>query len=282
MATFRTTYLLLILLFLSAVAASAQGILFSEKRVILNDRNIYTLQVCNPTETVRSFQLSLVDKTVDIHHKLIDIPDSVTFPNSLKMMVRIFPKRISLLPGECQEVQLQLRNAGTLADGEYRSYLHFLPLMTQAETTPTPEEVQRALNATAPSFDIIIRVGAAIPLFYRKNTTVESLSIDSVQLVRNEKKEPSSLALYIHRKGSQSVYGSLNVYTPINGKDSLVVSYPPSAIYTEVAGRTILIPIAAKTLPTDASGRCPLKIVFTDGENRLRKDPLCEWTGEVN
>lgn len=282
MATFRTTYLLLISLLLSAVAASAQGILFSEKRVILNDRNIYTLQVCNPTETVRSFQLSLVDKTVDIHHKLIDIPDSIAFPSSLKMMVRIFPKRISLLPGECQEVQLQLRNAGTLADGEYRSYLHFLPLMTQVETTPTAEEAQRALNATAPSFDIIIRVGAAIPVFYRKKTTVESLSIDSVRLVRNEKKEPSSLALYIHRKGSQSVYGSLNVYAPINSKDSLVVSYPPSAIYPEVAGRTILIPIGEKTLPMDASGKCPLKIVFTDGEDRLRKDPLCEWTGEVN
>lgn len=282
MATFRTTYLLLISFMFSAMAASAQGILFSEKRIILNDRSIYTLQVCNPTETVRSFQLSLVDKTVDIHHKLIDIPDSVAFASSLKMMVRIFPKRISLLPGECQEVQLQIRNAGTLADGEYRSYLHFLPLMTQAETAPTAEEAQRAQNATAPSFDIIIRIGAAIPVFYRKHSAVESLSIDSVRLVRNEKKEPSSLSFYIHRQGSQSVYGGLNVYTPVNGKDSLVVSYPPIAIYPEVAGRTILIPMDEKALSMDASGKCPLKIVFTDGESRLRKDPLCEWTGEVN
>lgn len=278
MATSNIKYLLVVFLLLTIVTANAQGILFSEKRVILNNHNIYTLQVCNPTEVVRNFQLSLVDKTVDVNHKLVDIPDSVTFPNSLKTMVRIFPKRISLSPGECQEVQLQIRNTATLADGEYRSYLHFLPLLTQAETTPNAEETQKA---TAPSFDIIIRIGAAIPIFYRKNATIDTVSIDSVLLVRNEKKEPSMLSFYIHRKGNKSVYGSLTVFSQINGKDTLAASFPPNAIYPEARGKRINMPINKDNLQLNPSGKCQLKIVFTDAENNQRKDTLCEWIGEV-
>ncbi|MDD3037383.1 hypothetical protein [Bacteroides sp.] len=267
---------LVAMLLIVSFSTFAQGILFSEKRIILKNQGIYTLQVCNPTEEARTFQLSIIDKTVDVHHKLVDIPDSVTFANSLKNEVRIFPKRITLPPGECQEVQLQLRGAGILTDGEYRSYLHFLPLLTQAEITP---DSLKAKKNDAPSFDIIIRIGAAIPLIYRKNAALENVAIDSVSLVRNDKQEPTAISLYIHRKGNRSTYGSIAVFS--GEKNELVTTYPPIAIYPEVVGRRVNIPIAKEKLVASPNGQYMFKIVYINEEDKQREDVLCEWTGEV-
>lgn len=276
MTTFNFRLSLAVVLLILSFSTNAQGILFSEKRIILKGQNIYTLQVCNPTEEVRTFQLSIIDKTVDVHHKLVDIPDSVTFANSLKNLVRVFPKRIMLPPGECQEVQLQLRGSNTLTDGEYRSYLHFLPLLTRAETTPDSMKTQKA---DAPSFDIIIRIGAAIPLIYRKNAKLEKLSIDSVSLVRNDRQEPTAVSFYIHRNGNQSTYGSLAVFSGEKGE--LVATYPPVAIYAEAPGRRIDIPVTKDKLSLDDTGKYQLKIVYTNEENKQHEDVLCEWVGEV-
>lgn len=276
MTTFPFRILFAVILLTLSFSAFAQGILFSEKRIILTGQDIYTLQVCNPTEEIRTFQLSAIDKTVDAHHKLIDIPDSTAFEKSLKSMIRIFPKRITLSPGECQEVQLQLRSLGALTDGEYRSYLHFLPLLTRAETTP---DSLKSLKTNTPSFDIIIRIGAAIPLIYRKNATLEKLTIDSVNLVRNDKQEPTALSFYIHRSGSQSTYGSLAVFSGEKGE--LVATYPPVAIYAEASGRRVDIPIIKDKLPVTPTGKCQLKIVYTNEENKQRGEVLCEWMGEV-
>lgn len=276
MTTFKFRLSLVAVLLIISFSTYAQGILFSEKRIILKNQDIYTLQVCNPTEEVRTFQLSIIDKTVDAHHKLVDIPDSVTFANSLKSLVRVFPKRIMLPPGECQEVQLQLRGANALTDGEYRSYLHFLPLLTRAETTPDSMNTKKA---DVPSFDIIIRIGAAIPLIYRKNTKLEKLSIDSVSLVCNDRHEPTAISFYIHRNGNKSTYGSIAVFS--GEKEEPVAVYPSIAIYTEVPGRRIDIPVTKDKLSLTATGKYQLKIVYTNEENKQHEDVLCEWMGEV-
>lgn len=276
MTTFEFRLSLVVALLILSFSAYAQGILFSEKRIIFNGQDIYTLQVCNPTEEVRTFQLSIIDKTVDVHHKLVDIPDSVTLANSLKGSVRVFPKRVMLPPGECQEVQLQVRGTHALADGEYRSYLHFLPLLRRAETTPDSVKAQKA---DVPSFDIIIRIGAAIPLIYRKNATLEKLAIDSVSLLRNDKQEPIAISFYIHRNGNQSTYGSIAVFS--GEKKELVAAYPPVAIYAEAPGRWIDIPVAKDKLSLASTGEYQLKIVYTNEENKQHEDILCEWMGEV-
>lgn len=278
MTTFPIRISFVVALLIASFSTYAQGILFSEKRIILKSQDIYTLQVCNPTEEIRTFQLSAIDKTVDINHQLVDIPDSVTFEKSLKSMIRIFPKRITLPPGECQEVQLQLRGTSALTDGEYRSYLHFLPLLTQAETTPDSVKTQKA---NVPSFDIIIRIGAAIPIIYRKNAKLEKLSIDSVSLVRNDKQEPASVSFYIHRNGDKSTYGSISVFSGEKEKEELVAVFPPVAIYAEALGRRVNIPVNKDKLALASTGKYHLKIVYTNEEDKQHEDVLCEWTGDI-
>lgn len=278
MTTFHLKTLLFFCLLTGYITANAQGILFSEHRLILKDRAVQTLQVCNPTEEIRNFQLSIIDKTVDASHKLVDIPDSVTFASSLKSMVRVFPKRITLAPGECQEVQLQLRSTNELPDGEYRSYLHFLPLLTRAETTPDSTVAQKA---DAPSFDIIVRIGAAIPLIYRKNAVLEKLSIDSVSLARDESGKPSLLSFYIHRAGSKSVYGNISVFCDSKDPENPAAISRGNAIYAEAPGRQIEIPITEEKLQADSAGKYSLRIVYENNESGQRKETLCEWTGEV-
>lgn len=250
----------------------SQGILFSEYRLYLEPKRVYTLQVCNPTDIERNFQLSVVDKTVDSLHQLVDIPDSVGFERSIKEYIRIFPKRISLPPGECQEVQIQLRSTASLADGEYRSYLHFMPLLSKKEMTA--EERQQQANST--SFDIIMRIGAAIPLFTRKNTQKPTASIDSVKILRDDPLYKSAVALFVHRQGDESIYGDVTIWSGVANPIESFGLARGNAIYTESKGKRIIVPlsVAADSIPAG-----PVKITFTNSEDKSKPQVICEWEG---
>lgn len=277
MKTYHFRTLLAFTLLLFPLLVCSQGILFSEHRLLLEKNKMHTLQVCNPTKEVRTFQLSVIDKTVDDNHRIVDLPDSTKFDYSIKSQVRVFPRRITLAPSDCQEIQIQLRDMASMPEGEYRSYLHFLPLLNPIEEKP--DTTQRKSNA--PSFDIIIRIGAAIPLIYRKHTQPSKLLIDSVALAHSDDTKPSSLSFYIHREGNQSVFGDFHIYDIQGDEKKDAGTALGNAIYAEAPGRRISIPIAQDSLRVTPSGSYKLKIVYTDSENQDRKDILCEWMGEL-
>lgn len=268
----KTFFFPLLLSFISVANTFSQGILFSEYRLYLDSRQVYTLQVCNPTDVERNFQLSIVDKTVDSMHQLVDIPDSVAFEHSIKEYVRVFPKRISLAPGDCQEIQIQLRSTAPLADGEYRSYLHFMPLLSKKEVTPE----ERQLESNSTSFDIIMRIGAAIPLFARKNTQKPTASIDSVRILRNDPLYKNAVSLFVHRQGDESVYGDVAIWGNGTEQTESVGLARGNAIYTESNGKRIIVPLAvsADSIPTG-----PVKITFTNNEDKSNPEVICEWEG---
>lgn len=262
------------LLFLSCYA-KGQGILFSQYRMILNAGEIRSLQVCNPTDVVRTYQLSFIDKTMENGGKVVDIPDSVVFPNSLKGQLRVFPKRITLDPGECQEVQIQLKNTASLSDGEYRSFLYFLPLVNSELVAVDTSKI-----ATAPIPAIILRVGAAIPMFFRKNTELRSVAIDSVHLVKG-KDGKSLLSMNINRSGTRSTYGGIIVMGVSEGKPVTLSHVPGVALYAETAGKKIVVPLAVDSLDYDAAGKTSITISYINEEEGVPQEPLCEWKGTL-
>ena len=101
------------LFFLVLLCASAtlkgQGILFSEYRMIIDTKQVYTLQVCNPTQIVRAYKIQLEDKQMNMHGNIESLTDTLPFAQSLKRQIRVYPKRITLDPGECQTIQIQLK-----------------------------------------------------------------------------------------------------------------------------------------------------------------------------
>lgn len=58
--------------------------------MILTEKKISTLQVCNPTDVTRTYLLSAVNKTMDQVGRMIDIPDTTLFTNSLNTGVHAY------------------------------------------------------------------------------------------------------------------------------------------------------------------------------------------------
>lgn len=265
------TTVLLLLFFCNP--AKGQGILFSQYRMILNAGEMRSLQVCNPTDVVRTYQLSFVDKKMENGGKVVDIPDSVTLPFSLKAQLRVFPKRITLNPGECQEVQIQLKNTSSLQDGEYRSFLNFLPLVSSEVVSVDTSNI-----AKAPIPAIILRVGAAIPLFFRKNTELQSVTIDSVQFTKS-KDGRTLLSLNLNRTGTRSTYGGLIIMGVSEGNPVTLSNIPGNALYAETSWKKISIPLAIDALDYNSAGKTPITITYINEEEGVPQEPLCEWKG---
>ncbi|MGL5785470.1 MAG: hypothetical protein ACRCX4_01420 [Bacteroidales bacterium] len=277
-SSLKDTIILVILLATSYATANAQGILFSEYRMLLSPKQVHTLQVCNPTEVTRSFQLSLVDKTFDKDYKLIDITEPAQYPYSLKNNIRIFPRRLTLEPGGCQEVQIQLAAKDGFSDGEYRSYLHFLPLeATEIKNNTTPENEEKGTR-----FDIVVRLGAAIPLIYRSNSTLEKVAIDSVQFIRKQAESiPSDISFYVSRTGTQSIFGNLEVFLVGNNEEIKIGESNGNAIYREVTGRKFILPVIADKLTNNTNQPYKIKITYKNGESAGKSENLCEWAGTL-
>lgn len=251
---------------------NAQGVLFSEYRLILANQSIVALQVCNPTEETLRFKLSYVNKYMDENGAMHEVADTLSPEFSLKPYLRIYPRNITLDPGKCQEVQIQLKAPASLRDGEYRSYLHFLPLRG---------EQQDSVNSNSGvKLAIVFRVGTAIPIIYRKNTSVEEVSIDSVAL-KPRNGGGSDLEFIVKRKGTQSTYGRFLVEGTSEGAPVVVMDAPGSSVFTEIDFKRVSLPISTEKLDCDSQGRIKLKISYIDAENKTAKTPVVLASKEV-
>lgn len=239
--------------------AQLQGVLFSEYRMILDNNNIASLQLNNPTTKTRTYSLSFIDKRIDQNGKIVNIPDSVKTTYSLKPYLRVFPRVITLNPGESQEVQIQLKVPASAPDGEYRSYLHFLPRET-SETIDTTKIAGIQL-------DIKFRIGAALPLFYRKNTVLNGVNINNVTLTKRDK--TTMLNFDISRDGTRSTYGYIVVSALSQGKPFIVTEVPGNALYTEQNSLKVEFPISTQKIDKTPDGKINLTITYYNSEDKI-------------
>lgn len=251
---------------LAACSATGQGILFSEYRVIVQGSHISTLQVCNPTQETRTYQLSVINKRMDEDGTMHDLADSVDIPWTLRPWLRIFPRRVTLEPGGCQEVQLQVKMPESASAGEYRTYLHFLPLLKPSQAQAAQQE------QTGMQMDIVFRVGSAIPVIYRRNALRPEISIDSVRLV-DQADGVHLLEFRLNRKGNQSAFGKILVEGQVKGKPYTLVSQPGRALYSEVAGRKFVFPVKLENIDTEPDGRIKISVSYINGESQGTKTP---------
>lgn len=260
-------YLLLSIGLLSlffAPDANAQGILLSEYRMILNNSATRTLQVCNTSEDNRTFELSFVNKKMTEDGRILDIPDSIIPPFSIRKILKVFPKVVTLAPEECQEVQIQLKNDQSLPDGEYRSYLQVFPRSEKPvnDTTLVEEGFKSG---------IIVRVGVAIPIIYRKNCAPGAVDISMIQ--SDTLKKESILRFEMDRSGCGSVFGDIEVSSTTQGNPVILASLPGNAVYAEVGKRIFVVNLPQVELDKNENGECAVTITFKNKED-LKKKPI--------
>lgn len=254
--------------FICSVAVHAQGILFSEYRMFLEPNRIRSLQLSNPTDQVRTYDISVINKRMLEGGVVEDIPDTVLPPFSIKQYIKVFPRVVTLAPGESQEVQLQLKVPADMPEGEYRSYLHFVPRLMQ---TPDTSDLGNGMFTS-----IVMRVGAAIPLFYRNHVKLDEIKIGDVKIYKDSM-GMDMIYIDMHRVGSSSAYVTALVEYMLDGKPVMIAQKLGNGIYPEVTHKWIEFPIDLQKVP---SGE-PLKISLIDAEVKEKTVILTSKTIEA-
>jgi len=153
--------------------------------------------------------------------------------------LRIFPRRVTLPPGESQIVRLQFRKPVDLKDGEYRSHLYF-----RADKTATPLGMASGRHdSTKLSVSITPIFGISIPVIVRSGILNSSVTLSDLSL-KMVNDSTYNVQVSINRSGNQSAYGSLEAtFVPDQGKEVVVGIANGVGVYTEISKRIYHLPL---------------------------------------
>lgn len=253
---------------LFTIIESKAQTLFSQYRVIYEKNGIMSMYLSNPTEKSYNYKITFEDKEMDRTGNVHAVPNDKTFSHTLVKYLRVFPRSVVITPGNSQEVQIQLKTPDSLPDGEYRSFITFLPLddTSNASRDSVNEGTRVALK---------VQMATSIPIIYRKNAVVGQVMIDSVGLT-SYNDSVKILNLSIQRDGNRSIYGKLNVIGSKNGIPvPLFTSKANVVMYCEVPSLKVSVPVNLNLVDRAQDGKVYLNIIYTDNEdNRIKKSAV--------
>ena len=213
------------------------------QRLIITDNNKRSeFKVFNTSAEVQSIRVSFIEKIMDENGGVKNVEFS---PTSAADYIRIGPRiGKNLGPKDFQKFRLRAK-LSKLADGEYRSHLLF-------ESMNPPKE------ETKPGIHIKPNIRYSIPVIIRKGDLNAQIAIKDVALSHNEQKQ-QVVEFNITRNGNRSVYGNIDIYQIVQGKDQLLKTSVGEAIYTDVKQRKFSIP-----LEQAINSNSELKIIFSE------------------
>ena len=224
-----------------ATPAAAQGdLLVAPTRVVLNGGGNAEVVLSNIGSQPATYRIGVELRRMEADGNFADVTEAeanATEKAALEML-RYAPRRITLLPGQPQSIRLSARPAPELPDGEYRVHMSFRAVPPAL----SPEAAQEQAAAGQLSIRLTPIYGITIPVFIRKGRLEAGATITNPRLVRTATN--TVLELDMRRTGQRSVYGE------ILGKrgSEQVFQIKGIAIYPEVEGRTVKIPLTADQL----------------------------------
>jgi P pilus assembly chaperone PapD len=219
--------LLLLCTLLLAQQARADLMLHPTRVVFDKNQRAAQIELINNGAEPATFRLSLVNRRMGETGELkaVDTPG----PGELfaDQMLRFSPRQVTLQPGTAQTVRLMLRKPADMADGEYRSHLHF-------EKLPDVEGSNSVESQAKPSKEIGIvltaLVGASVPVIVRHGDTAATVALSRLELAGTA--AAPLLAMQFARSGNASVYGDLTAtFTPRGGAEQQLGKMGGIAVY---------------------------------------------------
>jgi hypothetical protein len=272
----KNNWLLLFLLFycfFSTKVFSQGDLLITPNRVVFEGRKQKEmLNLLNTGIEATTYSISFVQRRMneDGSFNSIETPDEGQL--FADPYLRIYPRMVTLDPGEGQVVMLQFKRKPEMQDGEYRSHLYF-----RSEKDYTPLGNEKVDSTKTLSVQLIPIFGISIPVIIRlgSNTTINS-GISNLKIERTS--EPL-LSFKLLRSGDFSIYGNILVdFIPDNGKPFQIGAVKGVAVYTNITERQIIIKLDSKledlkngTIRVKYTTREDVKhqVVFAEGELRL-------------
>jgi len=258
----RKNLLLLISLLCAGFPTLAQGDLFiTPKRVVFEgNQRKQLLNLVNVGTEITTYSISFVQKDMTEEGEFVVVEEADSSHMFADPFLRIFPRKVTLNPGESQTIAVQCRYKADMADGEYRSHLYF-----RSEANYNPLGMDNTMKDTMLlSVQLVPVYGISIPIIIRKGNIDVTTSLSDLELI-NQEDTLQQLKLTINRSGNISVYGDLTAeFIPARGKSSLVGTVKGLGVYTNISKRNISMKINLTPGMNQMKGK--LKIYYKSAE----------------
>jgi P pilus assembly chaperone PapD len=230
-------FLCLVLVSNMVLAQEKPGLLVTPTRVVLEGKNrSATISLVNNGDIEGTYAISIVNKRMREDGSIVEIEQPIDGEKFAEDMLRISPRRVTLKPGERQNVRILARKADGVADGEYRSHLSFAVLPQEETPATTQENEDDSLT-----IKIKANFGVTIPVIVRSGQTSATGEIVDLRL-KSDEQGRDAIAFTVNRSGNQSLYGDIKVvYTNTSDKEYVLKSLGGLAVYTPNAKRTFEI-----------------------------------------
>lgn len=268
--------LFILLIFISGVSVQsfAQGdLLITPKRVVFEDnKQKEGLNLVNTGKDTATYSISFLQYTMkeDGTFLTVEKPDSGQL--FADPYLRIFPRQVTLAPGEPQVIMLQCRRKTDMRAGEYRSHLYF-----RAEKNNKPLGMKNSVkDTTLLSVQLIPVFGLSIPIIIRSGEVHVSTALSDIKLETGQD-AAQILNLTINRTGNISVYGNLTIhYFPVHGNSIKIGKLKGVGVYTNINKRNITIPLTISAEMIQKKGI--LKVSYTSPDE---EKPVVYAEGEL-
>lgn len=274
----RNLLLLLILLLITGIQSKAQGdLLVTPTRVVFEgNKQKEAFYLVNTGKDTATYSISFLQYNMkeDGSFMIIEKPDSgQLFANPY---LRIFPRQVTLAPGEPQVIMLQCRRNADMLPGEYRSHIYF-----RAEKDYKPLGMKNTdKETTQVSVQITPVFGISIPIIIRSGVVNVSTTLSNIKL-ETQQDTVNYIRLTLNRSGNSSVYGDLSIeYFPVKGKPYEIGKVIGVSVYTNTNKRNILIRLNKTPGLTNKDGKLKIRytspdegkqVVYAEGELDIRQ-----------
>ena len=272
----KIVFLTLILIPAFSINVLAQcNLLITPMRVVFDGaKQNQELSLVNIGKDTATFSISLMQYNMNEDGNLVKIERIEEMQRSAVPYLRIFPRQVTLAPGEPQVIMLQFRRSADMSANEYHSHLYF-----RAEKNNDPLGFKKPdQDTTQLSIQLTPLYGLCIPIIIRTNEAKVSTTLTNLKL---ESQEESShyLKLTINRAGNVSTYGDIIVdYIPLQGKEVQIAAIRGVGVYTDITKRNITIKLNNPTSTTLTKGKLKIRYI-TNEEN---KKPVVYAVGELD
>jgi hypothetical protein len=217
----------------------AQGdLLISPKRIVFDgNRQKEELNLVNTGKDTATYSISFLQYNMNEDGSILIIEKPDSGQMFADPFLRIFPRKVTLAPGEPQVISLQCRRKPDMLAGEYRSHLYF-----RSEKNYSPLGMKNSTkDSTLFSVQLIPIYGMSIPIIIRSGEVEVSAELSYLNL-KVQQDTAAFLEVTINRKGNISIYGNLIVdYVPAQGKTYTIGTVKGIGVYTNIKRRNVSI-----------------------------------------
>lgn len=267
MPNYKFVLTLLVLLLVSTYHIYAQGdLLITPRRVTFEgSKQRESLNLVNIGKDTTSYSITFIQYNMneDGSFKIIEHADSTQM--FADRYLRIFPRSVTLAPGEPQVIMVQYRRQANMMDGEYRSHLYF-----RSEENYKPLGTENALSdSSALSVRLIPIFGISIPIIIRTGEVRATASLSDLELETFQDSN-QILKLSINREGNISVYGDIIVeYFPPSGRSYEVGLVRGVGVYTNLKKRNLIVKLNVPVGKALTNGRLRVKYISNNDKEKL-------------